>query len=368
MTVGLIQWSVPSLLPGSVRYYSAFRPQRQAKFLDFLEIHFYPFATGPYEYRSDSDEAANLAYLEGVVSEVTSQANRLCWRNSDGMAAESLNSIAVFILPRPRAQQARYCRRLVEVSSPYATGWLNWGFHDQPEATDCSELTGLVTADGKAKAWGKSFAELAARNPSPVTELSWPVRPPLDWDACLTSTSAAKEFRQKYLEAFESAESVEALTPPHHRVSLVGSARHRRRQQFAGGNAADQSVVDCLEQSILVEWFGQKIQTFRQKVAVSGLFGIVSGSVNDFQFRLKSEQTFSQERTAHAARHDDISNQQANLALLRFPVKQGLARGTRGQHAVTMAQQCRTNVHPAHALHPQPRGWLRQVPAWLVEF
>jgi hypothetical protein len=44
VTVGLIQWSIPSLLPAGPRHYSAFRPQRQAEYLDFLEVHFYPLA------------------------------------------------------------------------------------------------------------------------------------------------------------------------------------------------------------------------------------------------------------------------------------------------------------------------------------
>ena len=68
VTVGLIQWSVPSLLP-RVEHYSGFRPERQARLLDFLEIHFYPLDRGTYEYRNDEEEARNLAYLESVVSE-----------------------------------------------------------------------------------------------------------------------------------------------------------------------------------------------------------------------------------------------------------------------------------------------------------
>ena len=68
VTVGLIQWSVPALLPG-VRHYAAFRPQRQAKFLDFMEVHFYPLESGFFEYGEDA-RRHNLAYLESVVREV----------------------------------------------------------------------------------------------------------------------------------------------------------------------------------------------------------------------------------------------------------------------------------------------------------
>lgn len=203
VTVGLIQWSVPSLLPGSIRFYSAFRPQRQARFLDFLEVHFYPFANGAYEYRNEADEAANLAYLEGVVREVARPGKPVVvaefgWYGGGKPKFDRGTHPAA-----SEDQQARYCRQLVEVSSPYVTGWLNWGFHDQPEATDCSELTGLLTADGKTKAWGRTFAELSAQPSPPLAAPSaWPARPPLDWEACLTSGAAAREFRKNYLEAF----------------------------------------------------------------------------------------------------------------------------------------------------------------------
>jgi hypothetical protein len=203
VTVGLIQWSVPSVLPGSIRYYSAFRPQKQAQFLDFLEVHFYPFANGAYEYKGESDEAANLSYLEGVVREVAQVGKPVVlaefgWYGGgkpkfDGGAHPTASE----------EQQARYCRRLVEVSSTYVCGWLNWGFYDQPEATDCSELTGLVSASGNTKAWGRTFAELAANPPAPpVPRLKFPPRPKLEWDSCLTSTAAAAEFRQQYLDVF----------------------------------------------------------------------------------------------------------------------------------------------------------------------
>ena len=69
MTVGMIQWSVPALLPGRVSYYSGFRAQRQARYLDFLEIHFYPLADGGYKYLDSESETRNLAYLESVVRE-----------------------------------------------------------------------------------------------------------------------------------------------------------------------------------------------------------------------------------------------------------------------------------------------------------
>jgi endo-1,4-beta-mannosidase len=202
VTVGFIQWSVPSVLPG-LRHYAAFRPQRQAKFLDFLEVHFYPLARGAFEYKSPEDETANLAYVESVVREVARPGKPVVlaefgWYGGgkpkfDGGSHPAATDV----------QQARYCRGVVETTAPFVTGWLNWGFYDQPEATDCSELTGLLTATGDTKAWGTAFAELAARfcQQHPATARIGP-RPELNWNDLLTSLKSGAEFRQAYLEAY----------------------------------------------------------------------------------------------------------------------------------------------------------------------
>ncbi|MGO9202242.1 MAG: trypsin-like peptidase domain-containing protein [Limisphaerales bacterium] len=203
VTVGLIQWSVPALLPGSVRYYAAFRPERQAKLLDFLEVHFYPLAGGAYDYRSQADESANLAYLESVVREAARPGKPVVLAEFGWYGGGKPKFDGGVHAAASQEQQARYCRRVVETSAGFVTGWLNWGFYDHPQAGDCSELTGLLTADGTPKAWGKTFHELSARfagKPMPPAKAG--NRPALDWDALVTSTQAAKDFRQKYLEAF----------------------------------------------------------------------------------------------------------------------------------------------------------------------
>ncbi|HEY5910474.1 MAG TPA: cellulase family glycosylhydrolase [Verrucomicrobiae bacterium] len=203
VTVGLIQWSVPYLLPGGVRHYAAFRPQRQARFLDFLEIHFYPLAQGAYEYQSETDEIANLAYLECVVRETAKPGKPVVlaefgWYGGGKPKFDGGRHPAA-----TQEQHARYCRRVVETSAGLVTGWLNWGFYDQPEATDCSEMTGLLTTDGQTKAWGTAFRELTAKYAGkriPPAKLRR--RPDLDWSACLTSMKAEADFRQAYLDAF----------------------------------------------------------------------------------------------------------------------------------------------------------------------
>jgi beta-galactosidase GanA len=205
VTVGLIQWSVPALLPG-IRHYAGFRPARQAEFLDFMEIHFYPFDQGAYEYRSDEEEARNLAYLQSVVGEVARTGKPVVvaefgWYGGGKPRFDDRKHPFA-----SEEQQARWCRKLVETTAGTAVGWLNWGLYDQPEATDTSEFSGLLTADGKLKAWGREFQKLARqyggkRIPS-LKPMSSPV---LDWDACLTSASAGNRFREQYYQSVKAA-------------------------------------------------------------------------------------------------------------------------------------------------------------------
>jgi endo-1,4-beta-mannosidase len=203
VTVGLIQWSVPALLPG-VQQYSGFRPQRQAPLLDFLEIHFYPLAAGFYEYAPD-DEIRNLAYLESVVRETAACGKPVVVAEFGWYGGGSLNLGGREHPVASEEAQARWCRRAVETTSGLATGWLNWGFYDHPEARDVSQRTGMLAVDGRPKAWAREFQKLAeslARERIAPAQLG--PRPALDWDRCLTDPAAGREFLQQYGESFKA--------------------------------------------------------------------------------------------------------------------------------------------------------------------
>jgi hypothetical protein len=205
VTVGLIQWSVPSLLPG-VRHYAGFRPERQAKLLDFMEIHFYPLDRGAYEYRNDEEEARNLAYLQSVVGEVAKTGKPVVVAEYGWYGGGKPRFDGGKHPFASEEQQARWCRKLVETTAGIAVGWLNWGLYDQPEATDPSEFSGLLTADGKLKAWGREFQKLARQFNGKRIESRKPMSTPtLDWDACLTSAAAGNSFRELYYQALQQA-------------------------------------------------------------------------------------------------------------------------------------------------------------------
>ena len=204
VTVGCLQTSVPSRFWGGIADYTGFRPERQAKYLDFLEIHFYPFERGVYEYKSEDDELANLAYLEGMVREVARPGKPVVLAEFGWYGGSEKPKFDGGKHPiGTEAQQAKYLRRAVQTSAGFVVGWLNWGFYDHPQASDCSELTGLLTADGKLKAWGRTFQQLSARYAGrriPPAKLG--PRPAFDWDACITSSTSAGQFRDAYFKAF----------------------------------------------------------------------------------------------------------------------------------------------------------------------
>ena len=201
VTTGLIQWSVPSLLPG-VQHYSGFRPSELAPLLDFLEIHFYPLDHGFYSYTSPEEEAKNLAYLEGVVREVAAAGKPVVLEEFGWYGGGRLTIDQGRHPPATEQQQAEWDQHAVETSKGFVTGWLNWGLYDAPEAKDVSQLTGLLTADGKVKAWGREFRRLSRKYSGKRIVPRVVTRPALDWDACVTDTAAGNKFREAYYQAY----------------------------------------------------------------------------------------------------------------------------------------------------------------------
>ncbi len=204
VTVGLIQWSVPALLPAGPRHYSGFHPQRQAAWLDFLEIHFYPLERGVFGYRDGTEELANLAYLEAVLREVAKPGKPVVFAEFGWYGGGKPTFGGGNLPAATQEQHARYCRRVVQASAGFVCGWLNWGMYDHPGAGDCTELIGLFTADGNLKAWGTEFSRLARFYQG--KKLSAPrltSRPDLDWDACRLTAQAGHDFRREYFKAFQ---------------------------------------------------------------------------------------------------------------------------------------------------------------------
>ena len=202
VTVGLIQSSVPVSVAGPW-HYAAFRPDKLAPLLDFMEVHFYPLAHGFYDYRNADDETRNLAYLDSVVRAVARRDKptviaEFGWYGGGKPTIDQGQHAFA-----SEEQQARWSRLVVEQSAGLATGWLNWAFHDHPAAGDVTEFIGLLTSDGRVKAWGREFTRLARQFGTAMPAPSdFAGRPEMNWDELTVSGPARERFQVEYLEAF----------------------------------------------------------------------------------------------------------------------------------------------------------------------
>jgi len=202
VTVGLIQWSVPTVLPG-LQHYAAFRPSRQAPYLDFMEIHFYPLATGFYEYEKEGDTEKNLAYVESIVREVAATGKPVVIAEFGWYGGGKLKNTNQDKPAASEEQQADWNIALIETTKGLAVGWLNWGFFDMPEAQDISELLGLYTVEHKPKVWGVAFKKLSEQLPGLlILPKILGTRPEMDWDLLISDPQAAPKFQAGYYEAF----------------------------------------------------------------------------------------------------------------------------------------------------------------------
>jgi hypothetical protein len=203
VTVGFIQWSFPMLEPG-LKNYAAFRPKRQAKWLDFLEFHFYPLNRGAYQYRDDDQRDRNLADLECIARESASHGKPAVLAEFGWYGGGTFPMGDAKAAPATEEEQADWCASAVSATEGLATGWLNWGMFDTPEARDVSACTGLFTADGAEKAWGRRFAELAEHFDHRKFEAArLSPRPKGDWDAMMSDPAAAERYREEYYRAFK---------------------------------------------------------------------------------------------------------------------------------------------------------------------
>jgi hypothetical protein len=198
VTVGLVQWSVPTL-PIPTDLYTGFRPEIIAPHLDFMSLHYYPLARGVYHYESQAAEDANLAVLESMVRECAKPGKPVVIGEFGWYGGGALDPGGE---PADEGKQARWGRRVLEVTAPMVSGWINWGLYDTPEAKDVSRLTGLLTVEGEEKEWGKVFGRLVQNLP-PVHTL--PARPDLPWEsATMNHREAMDRFQAEYLAAFLS--------------------------------------------------------------------------------------------------------------------------------------------------------------------
>jgi hypothetical protein len=197
ITVGYIQWSYPLVRPGNPGRYAAFNPHRQARWLDFTTIHFYPTAGSPFQ--SEENWRNNISYLQAVLA--YSRAGKPLLLGEFGWYGGGAPQNHPFL---SEEQQARWIGEEVEATRSFADGWLSWPFADTPSSGDISLYAGLVKPDLALKAWGRKFKELADNLPSLKKPATEPAPPDLG-EALTADQDYLKKTHQAYVEAIGRA-------------------------------------------------------------------------------------------------------------------------------------------------------------------
>ncbi len=205
ITVGYIQWSYPIVRPGDPSLYSAFNPHRQAQWLDFISVHFYPLMGQPLASKSNWD--SNLAYLQTILAYChvgkgsASGGPKPVVLGEYGWYGGGAVQNRQFLT---EDEQASWLSAEIEASRPLADGWLSWPFADTPDSTDMSIYGGLVKPDMTYKLWARRFIVYAANRaalPQPTPEL-----PTFDFAASLTTpVDELLALHEKYSQMIPAA-------------------------------------------------------------------------------------------------------------------------------------------------------------------
>jgi endo-1,4-beta-mannosidase len=194
-TVGYIQWSYPLVRGGNPSVYAAFNPRRQARWLDFLCMHFYPLLGKPLESKEAGDR--NLAYLQSTLAYChvgkPVVLEEFGWYGGGAVRGQP---------PLTEDEQDRWIVAEIEATRHLANGWLSWPFADTPTSTDMSKFGGLVRSDLTPKPWAKSFAKYASN----LTTLPQPAPPLPAFDVAASLTAAAEDLKPMHEQYSQSVQ------------------------------------------------------------------------------------------------------------------------------------------------------------------
>ena len=197
VTIGYIQWSYPLVRPGPPSRYSAFNPCRQARWLDFVTIHFYPTLGDPF--RSQENWRKNLDYLQGVLAYC--HGGKPVVLGEYGWYGGGAPQRHPYLSEQ---QQAQWISAEIEASRHLANGWLSWPFADTPSSTDISQFAGLFRSDLTVKVWGRKFQAYAANLPR--LKQPTPKLPTFDFRNALTaSDDDLSRMHRGYVEMVQRA-------------------------------------------------------------------------------------------------------------------------------------------------------------------
>ena len=214
ITIGLHQKSAPfDWYPPDP--YSAFDPHQLAPYLDYISVHFYPHHTfhpnlyrDPYETPQGMRET--LIHARAVARAMYTGDKPVILQECGWYGGGAVYIAGREQPERSEADQTAWCKGLVEATGGDVAGWLFWPYRDTPSSLDSSRFSGLFTASGRLKDWGREFAALA-----PGITLNLPHRQPatlslpMELRSLACDPQAVKAFRQAYQRAFEQGSAVD---------------------------------------------------------------------------------------------------------------------------------------------------------------
>ena len=197
ITVGYIQWSYPIIRPGDPSLYAAFNPHRQAQWLDFISVHFYPLMGRPFGSKRNWDN--NLAYLQSILAYC--HAGKPVVLSEFGWYGGGQPPGRPFL---SEDEQSRWLTAEVEASRRMADGWLSWPFADTPDSDDMSRFGGLMKWDMVHKLWAWRFRTYAHN--LDVLSQPTPELPTFDFAPSLTTPiESLMAMHEKYAEQVQAA-------------------------------------------------------------------------------------------------------------------------------------------------------------------
>ncbi len=203
VTVGMIQWSVPALLPGvrTLRGLPA-RSDRRSCWTSSKSTST-RLAAGFFEYRAE-DEERNLAYLESVVREVAAAGQPVVvaefgWYGGgkltidDGRHPPASEEAAGALVPPRGRDHAPVGDRLAQL-----------GLLRPPPGARRQPIDRPLDRGRPAQSLARAFHKLVQSLGAGVgTPRALGPRPALDWDRAITDQKAAEQFRAEYFKAFQ---------------------------------------------------------------------------------------------------------------------------------------------------------------------
>lgn len=166
MTVGANAWSFPNLPAGQMTM--GYNPYFLYDSLDYFCEHNYPMPQclpGGLGNPLDSDEALQrwLVANEIMGRLYTSLGKPVVLEEWGWYGPGRAEFAGVDMGQRTAADQLRYCEAMMETTQHFFQGWMYWMHRDMPHDADLTSCSGLYTAAGDLKPWGKRYGEWAGR-------------------------------------------------------------------------------------------------------------------------------------------------------------------------------------------------------------